>query len=173
MCSIFIEFGSKPSSSDGDTCASLLSNVRPDRPHIPSFFQRFQRASFLRSIRRRRVVGSPPPVKGVLWRFPKCCNRFFAFSVDFFFFFVTSNYFNGLGGHFPSRCPVSAASRRHLQPESGHLALLMIHPQALFLLRCAKQMWKGTQYTGERIFLTQDICMRASNPTAIHLNQRS
>lgn len=160
MCSNFIEIRSKPSFSVGDTCASLLSNVRPDRPHIPSFYQRFQRASFRRSIRRRRVVGSPPPVKGVLWRFPKCCNRFFAFSVDFLRFFVTVNDFNGLEGVFLPEIADIGLLPTPARPESGCFRREMIHPQARIMLHCAKQMWKQTQYAGELAVRTQDICVR-------------
>lgn len=160
MCSIFIEIRSKPSPSDGDTCADLLSNVRPDRPHIPSFYQRFQRASFRRSIRRRRVVGSPPPVKGVLGRFPKSRNSFFAFSVDFLCFFVTVNVFNGLDGIFLAEYAVFPLGPGMDPPESGVFPPGVIHPQARIMLHCAKHMWEQTQYAGETAGRTQDICVR-------------
>ena len=72
----------EPRPSVDDTCASFLVDlVDQNRPHISSFHQRFQRASFRRSNRRRRVCGSPPPVSGYLGVFDFRRNTFFA---DFF-----------------------------------------------------------------------------------------
>jgi len=86
------------------------------------------------------LVGSPPPVKGVLWRFPKCCNSFFRFSTDFFCFYVTLNVFNGLY----KKCWVVfgklAAWSPSSRPESGFISRELIHPQDKFMLHCARQM---------------------------------
>ena len=49
-------------------------------------------------------------MKGVLWRFPERCNRFFAFSVDFFRFFGISNNINRLWLIFDEYDAIFAAS---------------------------------------------------------------
>ncbi len=80
----FIEIRPKPSSSVGDTCADLLSNVRPDRPHIPSFIQQFQRTSPRRSIQRRRNCCLPAAGERGSREIPKIPQQLFCLFGRFF-----------------------------------------------------------------------------------------